>query len=236
MTVRCDLFSDVSCDTVGLDWLLVHRPQRLQMIGEHAGQIGNETDLYFGGDPGDPGVTDALRALPCGAMVHIPASWEGLLHHAWDGHTARIERLEWSRRDGRPAQLAATRPVTPLDAHAIVLLSETGLDRLVGPYDTIDEFLSLSFGFAVIEQGKVIAAATAYYIADDRADLAVETYSPFRRRGLGAAVLAVVAAEAQVRGLSPVMHAGVCSTAAIHLARAVGFVKPTTFAAHARTG
>ena len=231
-----DAFAELQHDIVGLKWLLQHRSENLRFLGNSAITIGNELDQYFGGNPESEEVMETLCKLPPNTVIRSPASWETTLQQAWQGKVGRLKRLEWSGQIKSNAEIIrrSQAKVTPLDQNNCRLLKETGLDYLIAPYRNTDDFLDKSFGFAVVEQGKIVSVGTAYYIADKKADLAVATYPSMRGRGLATSVLVCLADKCCSRGLEPQLHAAACNKVAARLAGKVGFTTPEEFTAYAR--
>ncbi|MFG0252353.1 MAG: GNAT family N-acetyltransferase [Phycisphaerales bacterium JB038] len=230
------LFANLACDLVGLHWLLAHRPDQLRTFEDQAAQVGRGNDIYFGGDAQAPGVGDALRDLPQGATIHAPVTWLGAISEAWSGKVNRLGCWEWRfPADAPPPEKAAPAvKVVPLTAALLHKLPETGLERLVEPYASTEEFLDLSFGFAVVQQAKIVAACTAFYIARSAADLATETYPSMRNNGFGAAVLRASLREALLRGLQPQVHASACNAPITRIVERLGFAPPETYELYGR--
>ncbi len=237
MDAAADYFRQLEHDVVGLHWLLRHRPGEVQVFAERAAQVGHGNDIYFAGDATAPGVAEALRQLPRAVAIHAPAAWLGAISSAWEGRVSTIRCAEWKRRTEEPLPDAAAAAVAkPLTAPMLHKLHETGLERLTQPYHGAEEFLDLSFGFAIVLQNKIVSACTAFYAANGAADLATETYASLRNHGYGGVVLRAAVQEALRRGLQPQIHASACNGPVAHLARKLGFDEPEFYDGYARQG
>lgn len=225
-------------DVVGLHWLLAHRPDQVRRFDERAAQVGTGHDIYFAGDAAALGAAEALGDLPVGTLIHAPEQWLSVISSAWGGRVSQIRCAEWKRPASAPPPALPQNHVEarPLRLADVQKLRETGLERLLAPYRGPEEFLQLSFGFAVLQQNKIVSACTAFYAANGAADLATETYTSLRNNGFGGLVLAAAVREALRRGLEPQIHASACNAPVAHLAAKLGFDGPTYYTAFARQG
>jgi GNAT superfamily N-acetyltransferase len=236
MEAVASLFTTLPCDLVGLHWLLDHRPEQVRCFDERAAQIGCGNDIYFAGDHRAPGVEEALRELPSGASIHAPVSWLGTVSDAWSGKVSRLNCSEWRLAAGAtpPTSPTASPKVLALSAPLLPKLAETGMERLIQPYSSAEEFLDLSFGYAIVQQNKIVSACTAFYIAAATADLATETYPSLRNNGFGTAVLQAGLIEAVRRGLQPQVHASACNAPIARIVEKLGFEPALPYELYAR--
>ncbi len=236
MASVASFFTTLPCDLVGLHWLLAHRPDQVRCFGEQAAQVGRGNDIYFAGDDRANGVEAALGELPSGASIHAPVSWLGTVSDAWSGKVNRLSCSEWRFPAGgvSPMSASASPKVLKLSAPLLPKLAETGLERLIQPYRSAEEFLDLAFGYAIVQQNKIVSACSAFYLAAGEADLATETYPSLRNNGFGTAVLQAGLAEALRRGLRPQVHASTCNAPMARIVEKLGFEPALSYELYAR--
>jgi RimJ/RimL family protein N-acetyltransferase len=114
--------------------------------------------------------------------------------------------------------------LVPLDAALLrAALDHLSTDLLIeAVFADPETFASAGgFGFAVVQEDRVLAAATSAIVSDRHIEIQINTAAEHHRKGLGTAVGAAIALASRARGLEPGWDTG--SPASAGLARKLGF-------------
>lgn len=179
--------------------------------------------VYFGRDP------DAGWAL-----LSRLSGWDCLVGASEDmNRFAEIFRREVSvpfRAVGdlhytleRPALPHADPSVRLLGPADIPLLQRTADTLPVGGYSTYEELLTEGVVAGAVHAGGLVALSVAGLSNPRYSDIGVDTFEPYRRRGLSSAATYLVARELQSRGQVPVWSTGSHNVASQRVAAKVGF-------------
>lgn len=185
----------------------------------------------LGGDPtsGDAGSLVAGVTLP---RVFVDCSrWQALIRSHNRGCDFEVIRRTQFSADGlaedrlREARRApeGTR-IVPLDAARLhAALAHLSSDLLIeAVFPDPDSFVSAGgFGFAVVQEGRVLAAATSAIVSGRHIEIQINTASRNQRQGLATAAGAAIVLESRARGLEPGWDTA--SSASEGLARKLGF-------------
>ncbi len=217
----------------------------------------NAHRYYLTGRPDDDAFREGLRrffledvyprAQAAGApvmfVVHYDYApgWEEVVPTILAGKHPLAERrryLEWSEPVAdRDTPLPEGYRLRAVDAD---LLAEEGLanldalrEEMCSERDSVDEFLSRSFGYCAIHGEEIAAWCLSEYNVGDRCEVGIETVPAHRRRGLGTAVASALLEEAAARGIRRVgWHAWAENAASIATARRAGFGGETEYAVY----
>ncbi len=114
--------------------------------------------------------------------------------------------------------------IVPLDAALLrAALAQLSTDLLIeAMFQSPETFISAGgFGFAVVEEGRVLAAATSAIASRSHIEIQINTAAEHQRRGLATAVGSAIVLDARARGLEPGWDTA--SPASEGLARKLGF-------------
>ena len=183
------------------------------------------------GDAAVAAAAPLVGAAPPPRVFIAADEWHDLIRRALPDAEPHVERRTRFSADGlEDTKLAALRGVPrrcrlePLDADLLArALRDVSPDLLLGAVFGSPEAFAAGggFGFAAVEQGRVLAAATSAIVAERRIEIQINTAEGRRRRGLATAVGAAIALEARRRGLDPGWDTG--SAASHALARKLGY-------------
>ncbi len=183
---------------------------------------------------GDPTSVDAPSLV---AEITLPrifvdcSAWHELIRARHEGcEVELVRRTQFSLDELDDEQLRANRQVprgvriVPLDAALLqTALAQLSADLLIeAMVQTPEIFISSGgFGFAVVHEDRVLAAATSAIISASHIEIQTNTAREYQRRGLATAVGAAIVLESRVRGLEPGW--ATASPASEGLARKLGF-------------
>ena len=191
---------------------------------------------YFAGDVMGPGAADLLSAFPrFGLMMPSLSGWleaaRALHGSAWrvfPRYRFSADTLSRSHLTGMLA--GSAHHVSVLDPSATALLS-AGPEPLLdlADFDSADDFLARSFGFAAFDGDRPMGLAYASLICSHSIEVSVFVDEPYRRRGLATAVSAALLLESLDRGLRPNWDAANRESCA--LAQKLGYTPAGTYEA-----
>ena len=113
----------------------------------------------------------------------------------------------------------------------IVPISRDNIDRISGrivphfSWESPEQFLEKSFGYAAFDGGTYCGTAFASGISSEEADIGVEVVPEYRGRGIAAALVQRTCGEALKRGLQPVWDHHGTNVASGRTALRCGFVR-----------
>lgn len=180
----------------------------------------------FGADP--DALWSLLRPLPGWTCVNVPSSLAPAVARLIAAETGRPPRLLDDLYHALPGPVSpvphpAVRLLAPADAP---LLDAAPPDLRPAGYPTATELLAEGIAAAAVvaESGALVALAQTAARSPRHADLSVATLPAWRGQGLATAAAALVAAEAQAAGQTPVWSAGETNHASLRIARKLGFL------------
>ena len=116
--------------------------------------------------------------------------------------------------------------IVNIDSELFGQLDETGEDWLLAMYDDADDFLSSNgMGFAAVQNGKLISAATAFGFDGRRVNIGIGTHPDFQRLGLSKACTSALIKVLLSRNLEPVWITGPDNIASRTVAEKNGFTE-----------
>ncbi len=191
---------------------------------------------YFAGDATGGAALAMLSALPrFGLLMPSTAGWldaaRALHGSAWQA----FPRFSFSATQLSGPALAG---LLAASRHHVVALDAAAVDRLAAgsepildltDFDSTDDFLARSYGFAVFDGERVMGLAYASLVCSHSIEVSVFVDEPYRRRGVATAVSAALLIESLERGLRPNWDAA--NLASCALAQKLGFTPSGTYEA-----
>jgi GNAT superfamily N-acetyltransferase len=215
-------------------------PPRVAMV-----QAGRR--LYLGGEEVPPDMVAALaawfedegfpEALALGtdilAIYGVPTLWrETLLGILADRHPICVAREVYEGPTG-PRDWQSMLPQGFTLRLVDEALLDSGLRRMndlreemCSERPTVEEWLACSFGVCAVHGDELAGWCLSEYNLDERCEIGIETCEPYRRRGLGTAMVATLIDEAYQRGVRRVgWHCYASNLASAATARKAGLTK-----------
>jgi len=194
---RAPLFSVIEARTPGR--VLVDHSERPATACVAVGSV--PSDLFLGGDEGDPLfnralqdllVTEVMPRLRDGTDVahlmlySVSEGWRTVLDDLLKEYgIRRLTRTQFTFRPERFARLRGWRERIPEGFH-VQRADRRVAERIAGIaelWGSIDNFLREGFFFCVVGGDEVISRSGTVFVGDGRAEIGAETAEPCRRKG-----------------------------------------------------
>jgi hypothetical protein len=183
------------------------------------------------GDPCAPGVKDLLRLAPVAYVTPQTAAWRQTLQEAFGKQFIALPFVDFSTKELDLAHLEKLIETLPagfelkrLDRElAEQLPADTGNAYFFENFHTIADFLQRGLGYAVLQQGKIVSAATSMAQCQRAIDIEIETVAGYQKRGLATVGAARLVAHCLERGIEPCWLAA--NLASERLALKLGYVR-----------
>ena len=196
---------------------------------------------FIAGDPEADVVAKLpmLRSGAWGGIIVRPGEWPAALQRTFGDSIVPYHRVSFGGSDfdlSRLRDLSESLPlpfsIKRIDAsnvHSFAAIERT----LVCNYDTEDRFLREGIGFGVELEGRMVAGASSFAIAEGCCEIEIDTLPEFRRRGLAAAAAARLIVPCLENGLQPRWDAA--NPPSAMLAQKLGFTQPQEYLAFIRS-
>ena len=191
---------------------------------------------YFAGAGTGVAARDLLSVLPrYGLMMPSTPGWLEAARALYGSAWRVFPRYSFSAADLSRSKLAtlldaSSHSVRALDPAATAQLS-SGPEPLLdlADFDSADDFLMRSFGFAAFDGDRPMGLAFASLVCSHSIEVSVFVDEPYRRRGVATAVSAALLIEGLDRGLQPNWDAANPESCA--LAQKLGFTSAGAYEA-----
>ena len=182
---------------------------------------------FYAGEPNE----ELAAARPKGPVCMVPCGegWAELLLKCWP--TAAVYTRYSIRKDtkfdrAKLEELAASLPdgyeMKRIDGELYCRCLENGLFAdCVSHFASVEEYLSLGRGFAVVRDGAVVSAASSYTVYREGIEIEIDTAEEERRKGLASAVGARLILSCLDDGLYPSWDAA--NMGSVRLAEKLGY-------------
>jgi GNAT superfamily N-acetyltransferase len=189
----------------------------------------------LGGDPGAAGVTDLLHLAPISYVTPQSDEWRRRLKDEFGARVSALPFVDFSTVSldpihlARLAQLAPPRlDLVPIDRSLVEQLpSDMENPYFLENYQSADDFLERGLGYCILNQNRIVSAATSTARSRKAIDIEIATVPDYRRQGLGTVVGARLVATCLERGLEPRWLAANAASEA--LALKLGYVREETY-------
>jgi GNAT superfamily N-acetyltransferase len=94
-------------------------------------------------------------------------------------------------------------------------------EDFVSQFDSIDDFINRGVGYAILNEGQVVSAATSFSIYDDGIEIEVASHPNHRRKGLATIVASTLILDCLDRGKYPSWDAA--NEESVKLAQKLGY-------------
>jgi RimJ/RimL family protein N-acetyltransferase len=179
------------------------------------------SDLYLGGDEGDPCFNEALRDLLVTEIMPRLSGGTGVAHlmlysasEGWrrvlDGLLEeyggrRLTRTQFTFHPERFARLRGWQERVPEGFHVKRADRELAqrIPGIAELWGSVDNFLSQGFFLCVMKGDEMISRSGTVFVGDGRAEIGVETAEPFRRQGFATLAACACIERCLEMGLHP---------------------------------
>jgi len=210
-----------------------------QMPNPRVGLIVSAEYCFFGGDSSLPEAKTLAEMLfdttPLDEMLAIyvekETGWFDILMSLDENRPESIPRFGIVQRDydfdierlhAIAAKLPAGMKLVPFDETIYnQAMSEAWSREFCEAYASAEDFLKQGFGFAVTENGRLVAGTTTMTVYSGGAETQVATRAEYRGRGLALACSAAFILECVRRGIRPCWDAA--NEASLHMAQKLGY-------------
>jgi len=210
-----------------------------RMPGPQAGLIVSGEYSFFAGDAASPGAEafarDAFRYIGGDFTTAIFADgepgWKDLLLSFPENNPEAVPRYGIVQRDYDFDESLLSRYVSEMPEGFLLkgfdkeLYEEAMKDgwsrEFCEGFSSADDFVSRGFGYAAINDGRLVSGASTMTVYDGGEETQVATHPDFRKRGLARACSAALLLECQRRGVRACWDAA--NQASLHLALSLGY-------------
>jgi GNAT superfamily N-acetyltransferase len=181
----------------------------------------------LGGEADAPGAAGLLAGLPLPGELVVDGSpaWDVRLGEELPGCLRRRAMRAFAGDGLEPDALRSLIEASPLGIVALDAGLAASLDAELPPNATGSfggpaAFAARGLGFAALDAGRPVSAASSYALSRAGCEIAIGTHPRWRRRGLARAVAARLLLECRERGLEP--HWNAANPTSSGLATALG--------------
>ena len=181
---------------------------------------------YFAGEPD----IELLHARPDRWLVIVPQNeeWEELIENNFPAFkriryaTRKDTKFDRKKLEAMVNALPAGYAIRRIDGELHdVCLKDENFEEAVSAFGSKEKYLELGKGFAVMKDGKIVAAASSYTRYKNGIDIEIDVVKEERHKGLGSAVAAKLILECLDEGLYPAWDAA--NMMSIRLAEKLGY-------------
>lgn len=210
-----------------------------RMPNPRVGLIVSAEYCFFGGDFGLPEAKDLAEQLfavtPLTQMIAIypdkQTGWFDLLMSLEQFRPASLPRFGIVQRDYEFDQQKLETIVQCIPEGMVLVRFDEELYRqamsehwsmaFCEAFASVEDYLTQGFGYAVTEQGKLLAGASTMTVYDGGTETQVATRTGYEGRGLAMACSAAFIMECNRRGMRPCWDAA--NEASLHMAQKLGY-------------
>lgn len=210
-----------------------------RMPGPTAGLIVSSEYCFFGGDAGTPGARELVENLfSCTDWDEVTVitregdmAWRDLLLSVKKNHPVEVPRFGIVQKDydfdlEHLKEMASRVPpelrLVPFDLEIYgQAMAEHWSQPFCDAFASGEDFLKRGFGFAVTDQGRLVAGASTMTVYKGGEETQVATREEYRGRGLALAAAAALIAECLRRGMRPCWDAA--NETSLHMALRLGY-------------
>ncbi|CAM2063898.1 GNAT family N-acetyltransferase [Sulfidibacter corallicola] len=223
-------FRDHPCLRAVIDACLEGRAGHIMSTGEHPVALRLDVGCYsiLGGDPDSEDALSLVKGSGLAReLVYSGSTWKHLIQAVFPNAEDRSmmtfipgdHAREWaSRHRGDVSPNVHIAPLTP-ESPAHGSLTPHGFQV----HETPEAFFRHGFGFFIGHEGRMVALATTYTAARDKAEISISTDPRYRNQGFATSLAGTMVLECFRRGLTP--HWSASNPVSQRIARRVGFVE-----------
>lgn len=170
--------------------------------------------VFFAGNPETKEAEELLYNLPDFTLAIVDSDeWKNRIETVHVGSIEKFQRFRFEKNpehlDRKHIQnLLSTLPegyeIKRIDKK---IAKEPSFHELsedfVSQFDSIDDFINRGVGYAILNEGQVVSAATSFSIYDDGIEIEVASHPNHRRRGLATIIASTLILDCLERGKYP---------------------------------
>lgn len=195
---------------------------------------------YFAGDVNSPGSRQLMQALPpYNIVMPSPAGWVELAKELYGDQLKSFTRYSFSANHLSAEHLNCLQANSP---HKIVPIDKTLAKQLseqpdsyfdLSDFESVDDFIDRSFGFAALDVDKVMGVAYASLVCSQGIEVSVFVEDAYHRKGVATALSCHLLLESLKYNLRPNWDAA--NPESVGLAKKLGYVYIESYEAYYHT-
>ncbi|MEO4051906.1 GNAT family N-acetyltransferase [Solibacillus sp. CAU 1738] len=189
--------------------------------------------VFFAGNPNTKEAKELLYNLPDFTLAIVESEeWKNLIETVHNGATEKFQRHRFKKNpehlDRKHIQnLLSLLPegyeIKRIDRNIAKSPSFHELSEdFISQFDSIDDFINRGVGYAILNEGQVVSAATSFSIYDDGIEVEVASHPSHRRKGLATVVASALILDCLDRGKYPSWDGA--NSEFVELAQKLGYI------------
>lgn len=189
--------------------------------------------VFFAGDPETKEAEELLCNLPDFTLAIVDSDeWKNRIETVHAGSIEKFQRYRFKKKpehlDRKHIQnLLSTLPegyeIKRIDKE---IAKEPSFHELsedfISQFNSIDDYINRGVGYAILNEGQVVSAATSFSIYDDGIEIEVASHSDHRRKGLATIAASTLILDCLDRGKYPSWDGA--NEESVELAQKLGYI------------
>ncbi|QWU45717.1 GNAT family N-acetyltransferase [Bacillus sp. NP247] len=191
--------------------------------------------VFYAGNPNVEEAKELLYNLPDFTLAIVDSNeWKERIERIEAIHKGSIEKFKRFRFNKNPddldkgyiRDLLSTLPqdyeMKRVDKNIAKSSSFHALSEdFISQFDSIDDFIDRGVGYAILNKGKVVSAATSFSVYDDGIEIEIASHPEHRRKGLATIVASALILDCLDRGKYPSWDGA--NSESVELAKKLGY-------------
>ncbi|MGE6256850.1 GNAT family N-acetyltransferase [Heyndrickxia sporothermodurans] len=170
--------------------------------------------VFYAGNPNTNEAEELLYNLPDFTLAIVDSDeWKNRIETVHKGFIEKFQRFRFNKNPEdldrvHIQELLSTLPeeyeIKRIDKNIAKASSFHELSEdFISQFDSIDDFIDRGVGYAILNKGQVVSAATSFSIYDDGIEIEVASHPNHRRKGLATIVASALILDCLDRGKYP---------------------------------
>ncbi|GIN86342.1 hypothetical protein J6TS2_27280 [Heyndrickxia sporothermodurans] len=167
---------------------------------------------FYAGNPNTEEAEELLYNLPDFTLAIVDSDeWKNRIETVHKGSIEKFQRFRFNKNPEdldrvHIQELLSTLPeeyeIKRIDKNIAKASSFHELSEdFISQFDSIDDFIDRGVGYAILNKGQVVSAATSFSIYDDGIEIEVASHPNHRRKGLATIVASALILDCLDRGI-----------------------------------
>ncbi|WP_096435632.1 GNAT family N-acetyltransferase [Alteribacter populi] len=189
--------------------------------------------VFYAGNPNTKEAEELLYNLPEFTLAIVDSDeWKRRIETVHKGSIEKFQRYRFKKNPEHLDRKHLKNLLTKLPKGYEIkridenVAKEPSLHELsedfISQFNSIDDFINRGVGFAILNEGQVVCAATSFSIYDDGIEIEIATHPNYRRKGLATITASTLIVDCLDRGLYPSWDGA--NNESVNLAQKLGYI------------